>query len=156
MSIKKFQSLWISFLSNLSSIATENKQNSIPLNAILRILKLFKQINLPFYKYLKIYGIKNFLNYKILLVNPKFLSVEILLNKLRDQRLLNLIYLNFLCVSFDELACLHEWSRTERHMRPTNMPLTPLDECARDSCILVRTCDPHDVRVSCCARFLPG
>ena len=81
---------------------------------------------------------------------------EILINKIRDQRLLNLIYLNFLCVSFDQLACLHEWSRTATHMHPIDMPLTPLDECARDCCIIVRTRDPHGVRASCRAGFLSG
>ena len=69
---------------------------------------------------------------------------------------LNLIYLHFLCVSFDELACLHEWSRTATHMRRTDMPLTPLDECTRDCCILVCTRDPHGVLASCRARLLSG
>ena len=54
---------------------------------------------------------------------------------------LNLIYLSFLCVSFDQLAYLHEWSRTASHMRRTDMPFTPLDECTQDCCILVRTRD---------------
>ena len=88
--------------------------------------------------------------------NPKFRSVKILLNKLRDQRLLNLIYLNFLCILFDQLAYLHEWSHTATHMRRTNTPLTPLDECARDCCILVPTRDPHSVRASYRARLLSG
>ena len=43
MSIKKFQSSWIPFFSNQWSIATENVQNSISLNTVLKIPKLFKQ-----------------------------------------------------------------------------------------------------------------
>ena len=86
--------------------------------------------------------------------NPKFRFVKILLNKLRDKRSLNLIYLNFLCVPFDQLACPHEWLRTATHMRRTDMPLTPFDKCARDCCILVCIRDSHGVRASCRARLL--
>ena len=84
--------------------------------------------------------------------NPNFRFVEILLNKTRDQRLLNLICLKFLCVSFDQLACLHEWSRIATHWYAPHA----LDEYAQDCCILVRTGDPHGMRASCRARFLSG
>ena len=36
------------------------------------------------------------------------------------------------------------------------MPLTPLDECAPDCCILVCTRDPHGMRASCHAQLLSG
>ena len=36
------------------------------------------------------------------------------------------------------------------------MPLTPLNQCAWDCYILVRTRDPHGVQVSCSARLLSG
>ena len=41
-------------------------------------------------------------------------------------------------------------------MRRTDMPLTPLDECAWDCCILVCTRDPHGMRASCRAQLLSG
>ena len=82
--------------------------------------------------------------------------MKILLDTLRDQQLLNLIYLNFLCVSFDKLACLHEWLRNATHMRRTGMPLTSLDESAQDCCIVVRTRDQHSVPASCRAWLLSG
>ena len=64
MGIKKFQSLCIPFLSDLLSIGAENEQNSISVNAVLRISKLFKQIIFQFKTFQVVYG-------PLLLVQPQ-------------------------------------------------------------------------------------